>query len=42
MVVAELDGSKPVVLVTQGTLANFDLQELFNLHSPPWQTTMLL
>ena len=25
---AELDGSKPVVLVTQGTLANFDLQEL--------------
>jgi MGT family glycosyltransferase len=24
----ELDGSKPVVLVTQGTLANFDLQEL--------------
>lgn len=25
---AELDGSKPVVLVTQGTLANFDLREL--------------
>ena len=25
---SELDGSKPVVLVTQGTLANFDLQEL--------------
>jgi UDP:flavonoid glycosyltransferase YjiC (YdhE family) len=25
---AELDGSKSVVLVTQGTLANFDLQEL--------------
>lgn len=24
----ELDGSKPVVLVTQGTFANFDLQEL--------------
>jgi UDP:flavonoid glycosyltransferase YjiC (YdhE family) len=24
----ELDGSKPVVLVTQGTLANFDLREL--------------
>jgi len=24
----EMDGSKPVVLVTQGTLANFDLQEL--------------
>ena len=24
----ELDGSKPVILVTQGTLANFDLQEL--------------
>jgi UDP:flavonoid glycosyltransferase YjiC (YdhE family) len=25
---AELDGSKPVVLVTQGTLTNFDFQEL--------------
>jgi UDP:flavonoid glycosyltransferase YjiC (YdhE family) len=25
---SELDGSKPAVLVTQGTLANFDLQEL--------------
>jgi MGT family glycosyltransferase len=25
---SELDGLKPVVLVTQGTLANFDLQEL--------------
>jgi MGT family glycosyltransferase len=25
---SELDGSKPVFLVTQGTLANFDLQEL--------------
>jgi MGT family glycosyltransferase len=25
---SELDGSKPVILVTQGTLANFDLQEL--------------
>ncbi len=25
---SELDGSKPVVLVTQGTLANFDLEEL--------------
>ena len=25
---SQLDGSKPVVLVTQGTLANFDLQEL--------------